>query len=456
MSYNRTEIIELLRSTHRPGIDNVITWLDTEPSFFVASGARIHHDNVIGGLAYHSLKVYEVAKADWETKDAAFKTKYPLESIIISALLHDVCKKDVYYIDADGTPQWNEKNHRKGHGLRSVRLLEELGLELTHDERMAIWWHMGEGKEMSQPDYPNEYAIAMQDPFCQLIHQADHMAAKISDKEQKEKRVSGLNWDAHQALFRKKNEGRFAVKKVRIEIYKHNLVLFKAWKYIAPSGKTVDLPGTLHELLDATRVYREVVSAAEVPARYRTTKTDCVNEDCMVVAKNLIDQGLNPAILNMADAYHACGKYNSGDDSQESVLCRASTLSPTLYQYFNKEWAKKADVPLREPSAYPIDIRFSGIYSPNVTVFRDDEQTGFALREEPFQTAIISIGALNNEDETIMRDKIRTLYRMALLNGHDSLVLGPVSELFKETLEEKEFKGKFHTMTFTLPEGSDG
>ena len=133
-----------------------------------------------------------------------------------------------------------------------------------------------------------------------------------------------------------------------------------------------------------------------------------------------------------------------------------SQASPTLYQYFNKEWAKKADVPLREPSAYPIDIRFGGIYSPNVTVFRDNEQTGFALREEPFQTAIISIGAPNNEGEAIMRDKIRALYRIALLNGHDSLVLGPVSELFKETLEEKEFKGKFHTMTFTLPEGSDG
>ena len=52
MSNNRTEIIELLRSTNRPGIDNVIAWLDTEPSFYEASGARIHHDNVKGGLAY--------------------------------------------------------------------------------------------------------------------------------------------------------------------------------------------------------------------------------------------------------------------------------------------------------------------------------------------------------------------------------------------------------------------
>ena len=41
MNDNRTEIIELLRSTNRPGIEDVIVWLDTAPSFFEASGARI-------------------------------------------------------------------------------------------------------------------------------------------------------------------------------------------------------------------------------------------------------------------------------------------------------------------------------------------------------------------------------------------------------------------------------
>ena len=108
MNDNRTKIIELLRSTNRAGIENVITWLDTEPSFFTASAAHVHHDNVLGGLAQHSLNVFRHAKEDWETRDDAFKKKYPFESVIISALLYDVCKKDVYYIDADGIPQCNE------------------------------------------------------------------------------------------------------------------------------------------------------------------------------------------------------------------------------------------------------------------------------------------------------------------------------------------------------------
>ena len=485
MSNNRTEIIELLRSTNRPGIDNVIAWLDTEPSFYEASGARIHHDNVKGGLAYHTLKVYHLAKADWDSRDAAFKAKYPLESVIISALLHDVCKKDVYNIDANGNPTWNEENHRKGHGLRAVHLLEEHGLELTQDERMAIWWHMGAGNEMSQPDYPEEYAIAMQDPFCQLIHNADYMAAKESDKEKKEARFNTLSWDAQQALFRMQTGGRFAFGAVRSDVYKHNLEIFKTWQYEAPSGKAVDLMGSRQQLLDNTKVYREVVSAAEVPSRFNAVQTGCANEDCLVVAKTLIDRGLNPAVLNLADAYHACGMYNSGSGAQEESLCRASTLSLTLYQYYNKMWAGKAGVTLRPEPAYPMDIHFGGIYSPGVTVFRDNGQTGFALREEPFQTSIIFVAALNfraghktnnleyasadggftPEGQQVMFDKIRTIYRIALLNGHDSLVLGAfgcgvfrlkpelVAAYFNDVLQEEEFHGKFHTVVFAMLEG---
>ena len=486
MNDNRTKIIELLRSTNRAGIENVITWLDKEPSFFKASAARIHHDNVEGGLANHSLNVLRHAKEDWETRDDAFKKKYPFESVIISALLHDVCKKDVYYIDADGIPQWNEENHRKGHGLRSVHLLEELGLSLTPDERMAIWWHMGAGNEMSQPDYPQEYAIAMQDPFCQLIHEADHKAAKVSDKETKETRLTSLKWDANRTLFRWKNEpGRYHFGAIRGEVYKHNLEIFRAWKYESSSGKVIDLIGSRQQLLDATKVYREPVSAAEISARYTTTQTGCANEDCLVVTKQLIDLGLNPAVLNLADAYHACGMYNSGSGAQEESLCRASTLSLTLYQYYNKTWAKKADVPLRPVSAYPMNIHFGGIYSPGVTVFRDNQDTGFALREEPYQTAIISLAALNfkaghktnnleyraddgsftSEGEQIMFDKIRTIYRIALLNGHNSLVLGAfgcgvfqlkpelVAKYFKQILDEVEFRGKFHTIVFAMLEG---
>ena len=120
-------------------------------------------------------------------------------------------------------------------------------------------------------------------------------------------------------------------------------------------------------------------------------------------------------------------------------------------------------------------------------VFRDNESTGFALRKEPFETAIISVASINLHDsehnktdnlkygttngnftpegEQVMLDKIRTICRIALLNGHDSLVLGDfgcaiyrlkpelVAELFHRVLKEQEFNGKFHTVTFAINEG---
>jgi uncharacterized protein (TIGR02452 family) len=353
---------------------------------------------------------------------------------------------------------------------------------------MAIWWHMGVRNEASKDDYPEENAIAMKDPFCQLIQNADHMAAKSSDKDAEKRRIASLSWDAKRTLFRLENQRtRYDSKNIRKEVYNHNLGIFKAWKYESPSGKMIDLIGTRQELLDATKVYREEVSATKIPVRYATTQTGCANEDCLVVAKQLIDLGLNPAVLNLADAYQACGMYNSGSSAQEESLCRASTLSLTLYQYYNKMWAKKAGVPLRPISAYPMDIHFGGIYSPGVTVFRDNQKTGFALREEPYQTAFISLAALNfrqddkakinnreycadnggftPEGEQIMFDKIRTIYRIALLNGHDSLVLGAfgcgvfqlkpelVAKYFKQILDEDEFRGKFHTIVFAMLEG---
>jgi len=481
---NKTQIINLLRSTNRPNIEQVITWLNDEPSFFVAPGAKFHHDNVEGGLAYHSLKVYELAINKWEEQSETFKAQYPKESVVISALLHDVCKKDVYYIDEQGIPQRREENYKKGHGLRSVLLLEALGFELTPDERMAIWWHMGKDHEVSQPQYPKEYAIAMADPFCQLIHNADEEAAKASNAEAKKARLGTLSWDAKRALFKLKTGGQFGAGEVRSEVYKHNLEIFKAWQYEAASSKRVEMIGSRQSLLDCTKVYREETSAIDVPVRF-DTQTGCANEDCLVVAKQLIDRGLNPAVLNLADAYRACGLYNSGSGAQEESLCRASTLSLTLYQYYNKVWAEKAGVPLRPHSAYPMDINYGGIYSPRVTVFRDNQSTGFALREEPYETSIISVAALNfksghktnnlqycsedggftPEGEQIMRNKIRTIYRIALLNGHDSVILGAfgcgvfnlrpelVADLFKQTLEEVEFRSKFHSVVFALLEG---
>ena len=121
-----TTICDLLRSTGRKGIEELISWMKSDNSYFDAAASEIGHDNWCGGLASHSYDVYENAIADWQTRDDAFKAKYPKESVIIATLLHDVFKKDVYTIGEDGYPIKNKEVRKLDHGLQSVRLLREV------------------------------------------------------------------------------------------------------------------------------------------------------------------------------------------------------------------------------------------------------------------------------------------------------------------------------------------
>ena len=74
-------------------------------------------------------------------------------------------------------------------------------------------------------------------------------------------------------------------------------------------------------------------------------------------------------------------------------------------------------------------------------------------------------GYLTREGLEIQKNKIRTIYRIALENDHDSMILGAfgcgvfhlipeeVSKLFEEILEENEFKNAFKHVAFAIYEG---
>lgn len=62
---NKEEFLELLRSTKRDGIEDVITDLE-ELGFFTAPASAGHHLNVEGGLVLHSINTCKAALAIWE------------------------------------------------------------------------------------------------------------------------------------------------------------------------------------------------------------------------------------------------------------------------------------------------------------------------------------------------------------------------------------------------------
>ena len=216
------------------------------------------------------------------------------------------------------------------------------------------------------------------------------------------------------------------------------------------------------------------------------TKLSVVNNDCLVVGKQMQDEGLNPAVLNMASAYRPGGGVLNGARAQEECIFRRSNLFMSLY-LFDRQMYDMVIEPNMDgmyelnfiQQGYPMDENFGGIYSADVTVFKDGK---YEWLHNPYQTAFISVAAMNvnralRQGENILVDgrlsdravaitknKIRTIYRIGILHGHDSLVLGAwgcgafgnppeqMAQLFIDVLNEDEFRGRYKDIRFAIIE----
>ena len=287
---------------------------------------------------------------------------------------------------------------------------------------------------------------------------------------------------------------RFGPRNARKEVYKENTRLFNDWK----NGKAELEFGDYQAFLDGAKLYKNAFDVNDMGTICESTQMGCINTDCVDVAKCLLEKGYNPAILNLASAKRPCGGWDEGMGAQEESLCFSSTLSMSLYQYGDPKYknVRASGVPLKE-IGYPHDINYGGIYSPNVTFFRNNISKFYTLRDEPFNCDVITVaglcfngkshyagidemsfraadGGFTPEGEEIMLNKIRTIFRMAVEHGKDSIVLGAlscgaykcppneVSKQFKMVIEEPEFKNKFKLLVFAIlekprqPHGFDG
>lgn len=156
IAYNSNTIIDLLTSTERKGMDQVIRTLEGG-QFFTGCPAHSHHHKWEGGLAAHSLGVYR--------KALKLENGVTSNSLIIAALLHDVCKAERIMPSI------------KGHGRRSVEILKRCGLTLSEEERRAIRWHMGHHCIHSEEDQ-KDAETAEREHLRQVIHTADVMDAR--------------------------------------------------------------------------------------------------------------------------------------------------------------------------------------------------------------------------------------------------------------------------------------
>ena len=186
----------LLMSTNRTGMDKVIEYI-RRTDFYNAPASAKYHSNYETGLLDHSLMVYNLAEAFFDKMkiiDPELAVSIPEESIIVSSLLHDVCKICFYR----KTIKWKKNEHNDwmqydgyeiedsfpiGHGEKSVIMLLKLGLDINPCEMLAIRYHMGFWGESN-----TEFKIAMKSaikmcPLVVLLQQADCAATMMFEKE---------------------------------------------------------------------------------------------------------------------------------------------------------------------------------------------------------------------------------------------------------------------------------
>ena len=223
MKKNKEKIITILKATERKGIDNLIKWLE-ESDFFTAPASTDFHGNENGGLAAHSLSVYELLAE----KVKRYQTMILDDSVAICGLMHDICKTNFYkrdiksIIDPDNPKvmksypeekdpisgkvlKWGEREVKNwidkevwvvddqfpaGHGEKSVFLLQE-HIKLTKEEMLAIRWHMIAFDAGIHFNYPSGFPFRKavdEYPLVTLLFTADFESSSILEKVNEDNR----------------------------------------------------------------------------------------------------------------------------------------------------------------------------------------------------------------------------------------------------------------------------
>jgi len=182
----------------RNGADKFLEWLQST-DFFTAPASTRFHLAKPGGLLEHSLHVYDrlrslyVFEKTRSNKGSFMLTPEEEETIAICALLHDVCKANIYAIEMrnrkDKQGNWEKYPFYTikdlfpyGHGEKSVYLIS-IHMQLSIAEMMAIRWHMGgfddsvKGGSYALKDAFQQYPLAV------LTHLADMQASYLDEVE---------------------------------------------------------------------------------------------------------------------------------------------------------------------------------------------------------------------------------------------------------------------------------
>lgn len=190
MSY-KEQFIEIFNdNVKREGANKLLAYLESTDFFTAPASTKFHLAHEMG-LCEHSLNVYYRLKELVKNEKTEAVKNVSDETIAIVALLHDVCKAEMYVVDyrnqkqPDGSwikvPYYTiDEKLPYGHGEKSVYIVNGF-MRLTREEAMCINWHMGGFDERVKG---GSYSIAkayQNYPLAVLLHIADVMASYLDE-----------------------------------------------------------------------------------------------------------------------------------------------------------------------------------------------------------------------------------------------------------------------------------
>lgn len=262
------------------------------------------------------------------------------------------------------------------------------------------------------------------------------------------------------------------IKQLRCQEYRNTVTLVNNRFYITEDGNRVEFEDE-NTMITGTQFYSTEIPCIKDKTIEYDTVIDVQNIDCLECAKRLIEDGYNPAVLNMSSRRNPGGGVATCAGAQEETLFRRTNLFRSLYQfaYYAGNYGVK-----RSHLQYPLDRDFGGVYTPNATLFREDEKHGYRLMGKPLKMSFISVAGLNRPKLTAdgthiveslvpaVKNKIRTILRIGIKIKHDSLILGAlgcgafrnpprhVAQIFHDVLREDEFRGRYCKIIFAILE----
>lgn len=172
----KDKVNKLLLSVDRPGMKELVSYLNKQTDFFTAPASSKFHLCIEGGLLLHSWHVYNLLIE----KNCGEISK---DSIIIVALLHDMCKIGLYDKQVNGEYKVNQELYNRGHAKVSLERVQHF-IKLTNEEMNAIKYHMGMFGLTHNPEYTFQqwYEVSCELRLVPLLHHADVEASYYEEK----------------------------------------------------------------------------------------------------------------------------------------------------------------------------------------------------------------------------------------------------------------------------------